>query len=173
MGLLLTVSAATIVLGQPLLSTSPAGRLDDPTALAIGHVVLAAGLLLTGLATSLAAYVVATVVWSVGDLVLLGRVYTLVSAIAPEHARGAYLAAFGTSWGFAAVVAPLLGTQLLAATGPTVTWSAWPARASPSRRRTFALVDPSAVAVPRGADRVVGTASSSATPSSGSTRTAR
>jgi MFS family permease len=75
-GLLLTVSAATIVLAQPLLATRWLGRLDDPAALAFGHVVLAGGLVLTGLATSLAAYVVATVVWSLGDLVLLGRVYT-------------------------------------------------------------------------------------------------
>jgi MFS family permease len=123
-GLLLTVSAATIVLAQPLLAIPALRRLDDPTALAIGHVVLAAGLVLTGLATSLAAYVAATVVWSLGDLVLLGRVYTLVSAIAPAGARGAYLAAFGTSWGIAGVIAPLLGTQLLALTGPVVTWSA-------------------------------------------------
>ena len=123
MGLLLTVSAATIVLGQPLLNIVWLSRLDEPAALAVGHVVLAAGLLLTGLAGSLAAYVVATVVWSLGDLVLLGRVYTLVSAIAPEQARGRYLAAFGTSWGIAGIVAPMLGTQLLARGGPVLTWS--------------------------------------------------
>ena len=122
-GLLLSVTAATVVLAQPLLATPMLRRLDDPAALAAGHVVLAAGLLLTGLATSLPAYVAATVVWSLGDLVLLGRVYTLVSAIAPEGGRGAYLAAYGTSWGIAAVVAPVLGTQLLATAGPLVTWS--------------------------------------------------
>jgi MFS family permease len=122
-GLLLSVSAATVVLAQPLLTAPVLRGLDDPAALAAGHVVLAAGLVLTGLATSLPAYVVATVVWSLGDLVLLGRVYTLVSAIAPQGGRGAYLAAFGTSWGLAAVVAPVLGTQLLATTGPLVTWS--------------------------------------------------
>ena len=122
-GLLLTVSAATIVLAQPVLALPWLRGLDDTAALAMGHLVLAAGLVLTGLATDLASYVVATVVWSLGDLVLLGRVYTLVSAIAPETGRGAYLAAFGTSWGIAAVIAPVLGTQLLAATGPTVTWA--------------------------------------------------
>jgi MFS family permease len=122
-GILLTVSASTIVLGQPLLAARPLHHLDDVTALAVGHLVLAAGFVLTGFADGLTAYVVATIVWSLGDLVLLGRVYTLVSAIAPESERGAYLAAFGTSWGVAAVVAPVLGTQLLAATTPAVTWS--------------------------------------------------
>jgi MFS family permease len=92
--------------------------------MAIGFVVLAAGLALTGVATGLAAYVVATVVWSVGDVLLMGRAYALVAAIAPEHARGSYLAAYGTSWGFAAIIAPLVGTQLLGRFGPEATWLA-------------------------------------------------
>jgi MFS family permease len=123
-GLLLTVSAATVVLGQPLLAPRWLAGLDDPSALAAGHVVLGAGLVLMGTASSLTTFVAATIVWSIGDLVLLGRAYTLVSAIAPDGSRGAYLAAYGTSWGLAGVVAPVLGTQLLASTGPTVTWSA-------------------------------------------------
>ena len=85
--------------------------------------MLAAGLLATGLVRSLAGFVAATVVWSLGDLVLMGRAYTLVAAIAPEHGRGSYLATYGLSWGVAAVVAPLLGTQLLERAGATVTWT--------------------------------------------------
>jgi len=122
-GLLLTVSATTVVVAQPLLRVPRLRRLDDLSAMAAGFIVLAAGLALTGVATTLAAYVVATVVWSVGDLVLMGRAFTLVSAIAPEHGRGAYLAAYGTSWGIAAIAAPLVGTQLLDHTGPAVTWA--------------------------------------------------
>ena len=93
-GLLLTVAAGTVVLSQPLLALPRWRRLEDPTAMAVGFVVLAAGLALTGVATGLAAYVVATVVWSVGDVLLMGRAYALVSAIAPAHARGSYLAAY-------------------------------------------------------------------------------
>ncbi len=153
-GLLLTVSAATIVLGQPLLGLPRLSRLDDPTALAVGHLVLAAGLLLTGLATSLAAYVIATVVWSLGDLVLLGRVYTLVSAIAPEHARGRYLAAFGCSWGLAGIVAPLLGTQLLARGGPVLTWSAMSVLCLAIATAYLRARGPLRLALPRVPDRV-------------------
>jgi MFS family permease len=121
-GLLLTASAATVVLAQPLLAHPRWRSLDDPVAIAIGFVVLAVGLALTGLATSAAAYVATTVVWSVGDVLIMGRAYALVSAIAPATARGRYLAAYGTSWGAAAVVAPLLGTQLLERAGPAATW---------------------------------------------------
>ena len=121
-GLLLTVSAATVVAAQPLLAHPRWRGLDDPVAIAVGFVVVAAGLALTGLATSAAAYVATTVLWSVGDVLVMGRAYALVSAIAPATARARYLAAYGTSWGLAAVVAPLLGTQLLARAGPAATW---------------------------------------------------
>ena len=121
-GILLTVSAVTVVLAQPLPAARALRRLDDPAAMAAAFVVLAVGLAGTGLATGLPAYVAATVVWSIGDLLLMGRAYALVAAIAPEGGSGAYLAVYGTSWGVAAILAPVLGTQLLASTGPLVTW---------------------------------------------------
>ena len=121
-GLLLTVSAATVVAAQPLLAHPRWRGLDDTVAVGVGFVVVAVGLALTGLASSAPAYVATTVVWSVGDVLIMGRAYALVSAIAPATARGRYLAVYGTSWGLAAVVAPLLGTQLLARAGPTATW---------------------------------------------------
>lgn len=152
-GLLLTVSAATVVLAQPLLAHPRWRRLDEPVAVAVGFVVVAVGLALTGLATSAAAYVATTVVWSVGDVLIMGRAYALVSAIAPVTARGRYLAAYGTSWGAAAVVAPLLGTQLLERAGPGATW-AWLGGACLVLAAAYGLVrGPLGRAVPGGADR--------------------
>lgn len=121
-GVLLTVSAATMVIGQPLL---PA--MSDLRAMSRGYVLLGLGLLATGLVTDVVGFVAATVLWSVGDLLLLGRAYTIVAGLAPDHARGRYLAAYGTSWGAAAIVAPLLGTQLLALGGPVLVWSSFAA----------------------------------------------
>ncbi len=123
-GILLTVSAATLVLGQPLLHRAWLRRLDDFAAMAVGYLFLGCGLLAMGMVTSLPAFAAATVAWSVGDLVLLGRAYTVVASLAPAGARGGYLAAYGVSWGLAAVVAPLVGTQLLALGGPPLLWSA-------------------------------------------------
>jgi MFS family permease len=122
-GVLLTVSAATMVLGQPLLAHRRVRAVDDFTAMAVGYLLLGAGLLVTGLVHTLPGYVAATVAWSVGDLVLLGRAYTVVAALAPAGSRGGYLATYGTSWGVAAVLAPLLGTRLLALGGPPLAWS--------------------------------------------------
>jgi MFS family permease len=122
-GLLLTASAATVVLCYRLLAHPWLRALDDFAASTLGYLVLAAGLLATGFVTSLPAFLVATVLWSVGDVVLMGRAYTIVAGLAPATARGRYLAVYGTSWGVAAIVAPVLGTQLLASGGPELTWT--------------------------------------------------
>jgi MFS family permease len=119
-GLILTTSAMTMVAAQPL--TRRLKHLDHFILLTIGYAVLAAGLILTALAHTLAVLMVATVIWSAGDLLLLGRTQSVVAELAPEGARGRYLAAYGTSWGIAAAVGPVAGTQLLQRTGPTTFW---------------------------------------------------
>ena len=119
-GLILTTSAVTMIAAQPL--TRRLKGIDHFTTLTIGYAVLAAGLILTALAHTLAGLIVATVIWSVGDLILLGRTQSVVAELAPEGARGRYLAAYGTSWGIAAAIGPIAGTQLLEHAGPTALW---------------------------------------------------
>lgn len=149
-GILFTVSALTIVLGQPLLRW---GRLRDRTgfeAMAIGYAVLAVGLAATGVARNLGAFVAATVVWSIADLILTGHSWSVVSELAPETARARYLAVFGLSWGIAAVVAPILGTQLLAHGGPVVLWSTCAGVAAALAATSPALARRCAASPPRG-----------------------
>ncbi|HMD11583.1 MAG TPA: MFS transporter [Marmoricola sp.] len=124
-GLLMTVSSVTVVLAQPLLASRPASRLvpGNPFgAMRVGYLMLGAGLAGTGWASGLAGFLATTVVWSVGDVLLLGLPFAIVSGLAPEGARGRYLAAYGICWGFAAVLAPLLGTRLLDTGGPHLLW---------------------------------------------------
>lgn len=124
LGILLTTSAATIIGAQPVLNrVRVLARADHYAAMAAGYVLLAVGLFLYARAETLLAFVVSTVLWSAGDAVLLGRAYALVAAVAPPRGRGRYLAVYGISWGLAAVVAPLVGTQLLSRWGPGVTWT--------------------------------------------------
>lgn len=122
-GILLAVSALIVVLSQPVLRTHALRELDSFRAIGIGYLVLGAGLLLNGFATGLTAFVVATITWSVGEALLLGHVTSVVVDIAPSHARSRYLAVHGSSWGVAAAIAPIAGTQLLAATGPEGLWT--------------------------------------------------
>jgi MFS family permease len=124
LGLLLTVSAATIVAVQPLLNRlGPLVRADHHRAMALGYVLLAAGLLGYAQARGLPFFVAATVVWSLGDAILMGHAYAVVASVAPDGARGRYLATYGLSWGIAAVGAPLVGTQLITHLGVSGTWT--------------------------------------------------
>ncbi|MFE2140280.1 MFS transporter [Streptomyces sp. NPDC059456] len=123
-GLLFTAAAATTVLAQPLIRLPCATRLTTPVALAVAHLLLAAGLTGYALTHTLPALLASAAVQSLGDLLVMGRIYALVTELAPAGASGRYLAVFGTSWGIAATLAPLVGTQLLAHAGTTALWSA-------------------------------------------------
>jgi len=122
-GLLFTATAATTVLAQPLVRLAWTSRLTTPAALALAHLLLAAGLSGYALARTLPALLASAAVWSLGDLLIMGRVYALVTDLAPPGGSGRYLAVFGTSWGVAATLAPVLGTQLLARAGTATLWS--------------------------------------------------
>jgi MFS family permease len=121
-GMLFAVSAVTVVVGQPLVMRGPLARLSHFAALAVGFVVLGVGFILNGVATTLPGLIGATVVWSLGDLVLLGHAYALVAAIAPITARGRYMSVYGVSWGVAAMAGPILGTQLITHLHVAGTW---------------------------------------------------
>lgn len=123
-GLLLAASALTIVGGQPVLRRGRFARLDPWRAMTIGYVVLGIGLLATGFATTLPALAAATVLWSLGDLILLGRIYGLIADLAPAHARAQYFAVYGLSWGVATVIGPPAGTLLMDHAGPDALWTA-------------------------------------------------
>jgi hypothetical protein len=121
-GWLFTTSAATVVAGLPLMRLRRVRGLSAPAALAAGYLLLAAGLAGYACADSLPAFAAWTVCWSLGDLLLTGRMVAAVADLAPAGATGRYLAVFGTSWGVATVTAPLAATQLLAAAGPGLLW---------------------------------------------------
>lgn len=123
LGVLLSSSAATTVLGQPLLRTSLVRDAPAAHVLMVGYAVLGVGLAAYGFTTSLLGFVVATVVTAIGDLLLLGRSLAYVAELAPDSAPARYLAVYGLSWGLAAVIAPLLGAALMAGLGPAWTWA--------------------------------------------------
>ncbi|ADB34339.1 major facilitator superfamily MFS_1 [Kribbella flavida DSM 17836] len=118
-GFILAVSAASLILAQRFLRVQ---SLDDFRSIAIGYGLLAAGLVVTAFAQNMTVFLLATVLWSVGELFLLTRYLTQASGLAPGHGRGRYLAVFGLSWGIATTVAPLTVTQLLQYAGPEGLW---------------------------------------------------
>ncbi|RMI37281.1 MFS transporter [Actinomadura harenae] len=159
-GILFTVSAVTTVAGQPLLRLGRLAALSTPVTLASGCVLLAAGFsgyavfsgdaALSGdvvfsgdaVARGLVPLAVATVVWSLGDLLIFGRVYAAVAGIAPPDGRGHYLSVYGLSWGFAAIIAPVTATRILQDAGVTVLWASTAALCLVLAALQFVLVRP-------------------------------
>lgn len=122
LGVLLTVSAATLVAAQPLMRWRRLRDAGSSALLTVGYLLLGLGMAGYALSASLTGFTAATVFAGLGDLLLMGHLITRASALAEPHLGARYLAVFGTSWGIAAVVSPTVGTGLLALTGVAGTW---------------------------------------------------
>jgi MFS family permease len=147
-GLVMAASTGTLVLIRPLLTTRPLARLSSSGAFMAGYFLMGLGLAGYAIAHSLAAYLLPAVAWSIGNQLLMGRAFAVVSDLAPAGATARYLAVYGLSWGVATVAAPVLATELIASFAPAALWAAssglcllmaglqpWLLRAVTARRR--------------------------------------
>lgn len=123
-GLVTAVGTLTLVLGRPLLRAKALAGLSHSMAVALGFVLLGAGMAGYAVAHSLAALFAPTVVWAIGNLLQTGRAFAVVSDLAPPHATARYLAFYGLSWGVATVTAPVLATQAIGSLGSGALWTA-------------------------------------------------
>ena len=121
-GLLMAVATATLVLVRPLLRTAVAARLPGPLAAGAGFCLMAAGMAGYAAGRSLPAMLAPTAAWSIGNLLLTGRAFAVVTSLAPDGGTARYLAVYGLSWGVATVAAPVLATQVISSLGPADLW---------------------------------------------------
>ena len=119
-GLLMAVGTVTLVVARPISRI----ELSSSAAFAVGYLLMAVGLAGYAVAHTLPALLAPTVAWSLGNLLLMGRPFAVVSELAPFGATARYLAVYGLSWGFATVAAPVVGTWVIARFGPGTLWSA-------------------------------------------------
>lgn len=122
-GLLFTASAVTVIAAQPALRLRRLATLSDSAALALGYTLLAIGLVGYAMAHTLPAFLITTAVWSLGDVLILGRAFSVVAGLAPPGGADRYLAAYGISWGIATVAAPVTATQMLEHAGVAALWA--------------------------------------------------
>ncbi|TVZ03666.1 MFS transporter [Trebonia kvetii] len=120
----LVTGTLTLVLGRPLLQSKPLTGLSHPAAAAAGFTLLGTGMAGYAVAHSLAALFAPTVAWAIGNLLLTGRAFAVVTALAPPGATARYLAVYGLSWGIATVAAPLLATRVIGSLGSAALWTA-------------------------------------------------
>jgi MFS family permease len=88
-----------------------------------GSLLLGLGFFLTLFARSIPAYAATVLVWTLGEIAFNAVGPALVADLAPIHLRGRYNGVFGTSFGAAALVAPIIGTLTLEHLGEGWLWS--------------------------------------------------
>jgi MFS family permease len=122
-GLVIALNGILIVALQPFSIRLLAGfaRLR---VLAVSYVLIGVGFWLTGFASSSWGYAGTVLVWTLGEIGTAGLLGSLVSDLAPPEARGRYAAVWGTSFGIATLIAPLVGTRLYQYVGPSALWTA-------------------------------------------------
>ena len=123
-GLVMTVSTLALVAARPVMRLRRLADLSTTTAFAVGYLLMAGGLAGYAVAHTLPALLAPTVAWSLGNLLLMGRAFAVVTELAPPGASARYLAVYGLSWGFATIAAPVVGTWLIGAFGPGTLWTA-------------------------------------------------
>jgi MFS family permease len=120
-GLAIGLNGVLIVLLQPLLLGTLGRRSRGP--LLLGAMLLqGAGFGLTAFADAMPMHLVAITVWTLGEVLQAGLLGALVASLAPVHLRGRYMGTFGFSFGAAAFLAPVLGTQVLDHAGEGALW---------------------------------------------------
>ena len=122
-GVALGLNGILIVALQPFVLAVLA-RQDSGRLLLVAGVVQGGGLALHGFADSLPEHMAAVAVWTVGEVLQAGLLSGLVADLSPAHLRGRYLGVFGASFGIAAFLAPLAGTQTLQHLGEPALWTA-------------------------------------------------
>jgi MFS family permease len=121
-GAAIALNGMLILVLQPLALGRLSRRRRGPL-LFVAMLLEGIGFGLTAFADTVSMHLVAIAVWTVGEVLQAGQLSALVAGLAPPHLRGRYLGTFGFSFGAAAFLAPLVGTQVLAHAGEPALWS--------------------------------------------------
>ncbi len=120
-GLLFTVNTALIVaLEIPL--NHATSRWSHARTLTVGSILFAAGFGAYGLGSRPSHIVLATAVWTFGEMVLMPGLTAAVADLAPTRRQGEYMGLYLTSFSVAFMLGPWAGLWLLEHQGARVLW---------------------------------------------------
>ena len=120
-GALVSLNALTVIcLEVPV--TKVTQRWQPRTAVAAGMALTGAGLALWGVELGIAGLVVATLVWTMGEVVASPSMFAYPGVVAPAHLRARYIAATTVANQIGYSVGPVIGTALFAGVGGAVFW---------------------------------------------------
>src|SRR5258708_3440203 len=121
-GSLIALNGVLIVLLQPIVSQLLA-RFQHHRVLAVAALLVGIGLGLTGVMRTIPGLPVAIRSWSLGEIVMGGIGPAVAPDAAPPLLRGAYQGLYQAGGGAAALVAPVVGSQVMGRFGSQVLWT--------------------------------------------------
>ena len=122
-GALLSINAMMVVLLQFPISHRVTDR-PPLLMMAFGTALYAVGFGMYGIVSSSAAFVLAMVIITLGEMIVSPVAQSLVARFAPEDMRGRYMAIFGISWSIPFMIGPLLAGLILDNLNPNLLWYA-------------------------------------------------
>lgn len=122
-GWLLGLNGVCVVVFQPI--ALRAWRGTRPLAwLVAGCVTTGLGLGANALASTAPMYALATVLWTLGEIGFSTGTPPLIANFAPTNQRGVYQGTYQLAWGASSMLAPTIGTLMLARFGGHALWAA-------------------------------------------------
>lgn len=148
-GLAIAVNGALIVL-ITLRAVRIVERWPRFPALAVAALLLGTGFGLTALVGTLPLYALTVVIWTIGEIIGAAIAPVVVSELSPPDMRGLYQGIFGSMWGLAFFIGPVVGGLVYQELGQGALWAGafaigivlalgYLALAIPARRRLLAV----------------------------------
>jgi MFS family permease len=122
-GLAIAVNGVLIVLLSIQVSNA-AGKWPRFVAMAAAAIFLGTGYGFNVFANNLILYILGIAIWTLGEITATAVAPALIADLSPVELRGLYQGIFGSAWGLAFFLGPLLGGWIYEQLGPFALWSA-------------------------------------------------
>lgn len=122
-GYLISMNALLVVLFQ-FIVTRKVRPYHPLYVLAFGSILYAIGFGMYGVVGSFGLFVLAMIIITIGEMLIVPIAQAVVARLAPEAMRGRYMAVFGFSWAIPAAVGPLLAGVVMDYWDPDWVWYA-------------------------------------------------
>lgn len=122
-GWILSLNAAMVVLFQFWVSRRTAAR-SPLLVMTVGTLFYAAGFALYGFVATYWLFMVAMVIITVGEMIVVPVAQTVAARLAPSHMRGRYMAMYGFSWAIPTAIGPLAAGLIMDNLNPDWVWYA-------------------------------------------------
>jgi MFS family permease len=120
-GTLVAVTCVVVTVMQPL-ATPVLQHVRTPHVVAVACLLTGAGFGAVGLFSTLPLFMLAGVIWTLGEIAYEAVVPTIVADLAPAARRGSYQGCYQMAWGLASFAGPAVGGQVLQRLGEGWLW---------------------------------------------------